>query len=337
MKILLIGNFNEKDTRLVNGQTLKSDLIYKALCEIEEYQIERVNTNILKKDIFKILFDLKKNDKVIVMLGQNGMKYLFPFIYLITKILKKDLYYIVIGGWLPNFLEINTYLKKMLKRITKILIESDGMKQELKNIGITNVEVLYNFRDEDDFFRENNIKVIENKEYIRSIFLSRVIKEKGIYDLIKVIKEINREKKQIILDIYGPLSEKERLMKELDENIKYKGIVEQKEVYSTLKKYDLMIFPTYYKGEGQAGVIIEAILSEIPVLASNWRFNPEFIKDNETGFLYEACNNLELKRKIENLILNKNKLKIIKNNLLTEGEKFTKKFFKKKIIKILNN
>ena len=63
MQILLIGNFNEKDTNLVNGQTLKSDLIYETLKEIDNYQIKRINTNRLIKDFFKVLRKIKKENK----------------------------------------------------------------------------------------------------------------------------------------------------------------------------------------------------------------------------------------------------------------------------------
>lgn len=335
MQILLIGNFNEENTKLVNGQTLKSDLIYKTLTEIREYEVKKINTNILKEDIFKLLPLLRKSNKIIVMLGQNGMKYLFPILYILTKIFKKELYYIVIGGWLPNYLKKNILLKKLLKHIKKILIESDGLKQELQTIGIMNTEILYNFRDEDSFLIEKNTNSGDNKKYFKTVFLSRVIKEKGIYDLIEVIKELNKIKKNINLDIYGPVEEKEKLMIKLDENIKYKGILEQKDIYLTLSKYDLMVFPTYYEGEGQAGVIIEAILSKLPVLASDWRFNTEFIKDNETGFLYKTKNNIELRKKIEYLMKNKKDLERIKVNLVKEREKFTKENFIKKIKKVL--
>lgn len=333
MQILLIGNFNEKDTNLVNGQTLKSDLIYETLKEIDNYQIKRINTNRLIKDFFKVLFFFKKTEKIILMLGQNGIKYLFPLIYFLSIILKKEIYYIVIGGWLPELLKQNIFLRTTLKKIKSILVESNGLKEELSKIGIDNSDILYNFRDEEKIITNRIINRDKNTDYLKSIFLSRVIKEKGIYDLIKVIKEINKENKRIILDIYGPLkeNEKEILIQELDENIKYKGVLEQKEVYSTLKRYDLMIFPTYYEGEGQAGVIIEAMFSEVPVLASNWRFNSEFIEDGKTGFLYKVRNNLELKEKIEYILNNRSKLELIQNNLLKEKEKFTKKNFIKKI------
>lgn len=336
MKILLIGNFSEDNDILINGQTIKSDIIYKSMSEIEQVEVLKINTNLLKKKkilFFKILLlKLKKIDKIILMLGVNGMKYLFPIIYFLGKKYKKDIFYIVIGGWLAIFLEKNKFIKKIILNIKKILVETEGMKNELEKLKVNNVEVLYNFR-KIDFIPK---VTLENKNKFNLIFFSRVIKEKGIYDLIYVIKKMKN--KNIFLDIWGPIKKEElKKLKNRIQNIKeieYKGVL-QKNIHEKLSEYDLMVFPTYYQGEGQAGVLIDAFISELPVLSSDWRFNSEFIINNETGFLYKAKDKNDLEDKLNNIIKNKDLLLKVKKNLKLEKIKYSDSNFKRKILKIL--
>lgn len=47
----------------------------------------------------------------------------------------------------------------------------------------------------------------------------------------------------------------------------------------------MMLFPSYWKGEGFAGVFIDAFIAGLPVLASDWNFNPEIIEHGKTGLV----------------------------------------------------
>lgn len=336
MRVLLIGNFSEGETLLINGQTIKSDIIYKSMSEITQLEVLKLNTNLLKhkKKLFiKDLFSkVKKADKIIIMLGINGMRYLFPIIYLLGKKYKKDIFYIVIGGWLPTFLKKNRFIKKMILNIKRVLVESKGMKYELNELKLSNVEILYNFRKIDFIPKVKS----ETKDKFKLVFFSRVIKEKGVYDLIEVIKKLKN--KNIYLDIWGPIKkeELEELNNEIGdvEEIKYKGVLKEK-IYMSLSEYDLMVFPTYYQGEGQAGVLIDAFISELPVLASDWRFNSEFIINNETGFLYKTKDKNDLESKLKDIIKNKKLLLKVKKNLKFEKNKYSDSNFKIEILKIL--
>ncbi|MBL4710603.1 MAG: glycosyltransferase, partial [Flavobacteriales bacterium] len=80
----------------------------------------------------------------------------------------------------------------------------------------------------------------------------------------------------------------------------FKGILNgEKEILSTMKKYDVLILPTYYEGEGYPGVIIEAYSIGLPVIATQWKSLPEIVEHKKTGFLVEPQNAKDLKRTIE--------------------------------------
>ena len=74
------------------------------------------------------------------------------------------------------------------------------------------------------------------------------------------------------------------------------------ETYSVLQKYDLLVFPTFYRGEGLPGAIVDAFISGVPVLASDWHCNSELIVDGETGYIFKVLSTSDLVEKIKRFI-----------------------------------
>ena len=68
----------------------------------------------------------------------------------------------------------------------------------------------------------------------------------------------------------------------------YKGVLQPEEVLTTLRKYDVLIFPTHYEGEGCPGILVEALSVGLPIIASNWKYNEEFVENGVNGFLCEV-------------------------------------------------
>lgn len=334
-KILLIGasRFRGKNKKYeINGQTIKIKNIYNLLKK--ETDIQLLNTK--EFSIFELFNGIKNQEKVIFLLGERGLLFLFPIIYLLCKILKKNIYYIVVGGWLDTFLIKYKIYIKYLKKIDKILVESKILKNKLWSLGLNNVEVLYNFREiNPDLIIEKNK---ENSNF-KLVYFSRITEEKGIFELIEVMEILKN--KNITLDIWGVINSKDedKFYQKIENssNIFYKGVLE-KNIEKELSTYDMMIFPTYYEGEGQPGVIVEAFIAELPVLATKWRYNEEYIEEGKTGFLYEVNNCDELIKKILQLYSKKEMLEIVRKNLKVEKFKYGSEEFKKAIKKyILNN
>lgn len=46
-----------------------------------------------------------------------------------------------------------------------------------------------------------------------------------------------------------------------------------------------MLFPTYWHGEGFPGIIIDAFVSGLPVIATDWSLNADIIEDGKTGVI----------------------------------------------------
>lgn len=70
--------------------------------------------------------------------------------------------------------------------------------------------------------------------------------------------------------------------------IHYKGILQPSEVVPVLENSDVLIFPTHYEGEGCPGILVEALSAGLPIIASDWKYNSEFVEHGVNGFLCDT-------------------------------------------------
>ena len=317
---LLVGYFGYQDNQ-IDGQTVKTRLIGDILLSIGGSSYDFFDTQLIKTNpinsIIKIIIKVLRSKSIVIMPGENGLIILFPLIYIISLLSNKNIHYVVVGGWLPLFLKNHKYIKSMLKTISGIYVESQNMNDRLKKMDVDNVKVFYNFRKIDHNINDCDFNFAEN---MKIVFYSRVKKSKGVLDLLDAFSLINN--KSLFLDIYGPIDSefKEEFFKKIkkDNSVKYKGILINN-TYSILSQYRFMVFPTYYEGEGCAGAIIDAYISGLPVIASDWKYNSEFVKDNVTGLLYKTRSIQDLRNKIELLIENVDLYNSLKENALIEA------------------
>lgn len=322
MRILLLGNLGYENDQ-IDGQTIKTRLVNEVLTRnIKKDDYNYFDTQQIKNKPFssfitviRMIFCAKK---IFILPGKNGLRIVFPLVFLISVLSSKQIFYIVIGGWLPHFVKHRNFIQYMLKRIAGIYVESNSMKVQLEVLGFNNVEILYNFR------KQKDVTITNSLQPFKIVFFSRVTRDKGIFDLIEAFKALNNE--NIQLDIYGPIDS--GIQKELEEliahyaNIQYLGIIKENH-YKILSQYQFMVFPTYYDGEGFPGVVIDAYMSGLPIVASNWKYNSEFVLDGKTGLLFEPKNKVEMKEKMLQLIENKSLLMQMKENALVESEKYS--------------
>jgi len=97
-----------------------------------------------------------------------------------------------------------------------------------------------------------------------------------------------------------------------DKKTQYKGIVQQAEIPELLKKYDVLVLPTHYSGEGYPGVIIEAKRSGLAVVTTRWRSIPEIVEHDVTGLLVEPGSHGELLDALQSLQNDRDLLKRLK-------------------------
>lgn len=345
-KILLIGNSG----RLSNdkgGQTTKLRL-YKEKIESEGCELLFVDLENFFHKPFSILQRIKRLikicDRIVLISGERACKLLIPYINKHNKHLEKPFVLPLVGSGVLHFsidhlkdeeqikfivdgdYSLGKKQKKIereLKKITYILPETGLMKKVYSEYyGLKNCIVLNNFRD---FDIVNNTHRISSP--IRLIFLSRVIRLKGIFELIDAVNKINNNQTEFILDIYGEIglskNDLELFDSLLNEQICYNGSLDNKEVIQTLSNYDLFVFPTNAVYEGTPGVIAEALIAGTPLLTSDFPQARFLLKDGVDSIFYKMFDKNDLKNKLIKILKNKDILKTIRKGALESGKKFT--------------
>jgi glycosyltransferase involved in cell wall biosynthesis len=118
----------------------------------------------------------------------------------------------------------------------------------------------------------------------RFVFCSHIKPSKGVHELIEAAERLGSD---VVVDVYGPFRDG---MTEAAFHgcsvVKYCGSLFPEQVVPTLKKYDVLLLPTFFEGEGHPGIIIEAYLAGIPVIATHWQAIPEIVNES-TGLIVE--------------------------------------------------
>jgi glycosyltransferase involved in cell wall biosynthesis len=96
----------------------------------------------------------------------------------------------------------------------------------------------------------------------------------------------------------------------------------QQESYEILSKYSCMLFPTYWQGEGFPGVIIDAYIAGLPVIATDWNMNKEVVVDGVTGLIVPIKDASALSKAMLKLLQNPEMVKNISNNSLKMAKDF---------------
>lgn len=331
-KIAVVGHFGF-GKNLLNGQTIKTKVLTEALKEkIGEDNVSCVDSHggmkTLIRIIAKIYFVLKKHNDIIMLPAHNGVLIFTPLLSLFNKFTQKNLHYVVIGGWLPEYLDRHKCTGKLLKKNFKgIYVETSVMKRELQKRNFENIYILPNYKNI-DIVRESDLFQVQNYP-VKVCAFSRVTEKKGIADAVMAVTEINKEmnKTAITLDVYGAVDEEFKtefnsILEKAPEYICYKGTVDYDKTVHTLKEYDLQLFPTKFKTEGIPGSVVEGFFAGVPVVASKWNSFEDVIDDGVTGVGFEFENYADFKEKLQNLVYDCEKINQMKINCIHTAEEY---------------
>lgn len=342
LKILMIGNFGYYENRL-NGQTMRTRSVYDFLSNeycSNKFDVSFIDTSSTSKmhriiNYFKFIVKYFFSSSIVILPAQRAVRYILPMLSCLNCLVSRHVHYVVIGGWIADYLESNKKSVEYVKDFKGLYVQTHTLKKRLEKIGLNNVFYFPNFRIYSQSDKVNNRKIDKVKELV---FYSRVAKDKGIEIAIDSVGQVNKDRREIIkLSIYGPVESDyknkfDHLVKTTN-NISYKGVLESDKVLQTLSSYDLLLFPTYYEGEGFPGAILDAMSAGVPVIASNWKYNSEVISDGKTGILFKAKSTQDLISKL-NMVLNRSfSINDIKANCFVESKKYAYEKVGKTLIK----
>lgn len=287
--ILIIGNFGNSRNRTLGGQHVRTRSILKLL---KDELSEKIYTVDLSKNLLlqipNIIFSLISCKKVILLPGKNFLWFASQSSFIIKN---KKVYMVAIGGWLWQSCK-NKKIRSFLMELECLWVQTNGLKSKLSDRGVDST-VLPNFK------YVNNFQITKkNYSTIDVVFCSRISKDKGV---IEAISAFNNMPSNYHLHIYGPIHGVNiESMIENKKNITFHGEVDPFDVPRVISNYHIFLFPTYFKGEGFPGVIIDAFYASLPIVATNWKYNPELIT-SDLGLLIKIKSSKAIKEAILSL------------------------------------
>ncbi|WP_159446853.1 glycosyltransferase family 4 protein [Carboxydocella sp. ULO1] len=183
-----------------------------------------------------------------------------------------------------------------------------------------------------------NLKMdFNNQDLIKFVFLGRIGKRKGIFDLIKAFSKLPSDiKNKVLLDIAGDgeVDEAQKLIRELKLNnyINVYSWLSYKEKDLLLKKANCFILPSY--NEGLPMALLEALAYGLAVITTPVGGIPELIKDGENGILVKPGDIDMIASAIERIVRDKNLRVKIGINGFNTAMKYDIKLYINKLIKL---
>lgn len=239
----------------------------------------------------------------------------------------------------PGFLQKITLLlyKFSLKNVNCIFFQNEANLNFFKNIGLNSKK---NRLIPGSGVNLDKYHLLEypNDKNIEFIYISRIMKEKGIEEYLKAAEFVKNKYPNTIFHILGYCEENYiELINDYERKniVKYHGL--QTNIIPYLKEIHCTIHPTYYP-EGMSNVVLESAASGRPVITTNRAGCREAVEDGVTGFLFEEKNTQELISKIERFIsmTNAKKRMMGLNGRLKVEKEFNREIVIKAYIEELN-
>ena len=327
MKTLFIGPLGGGKIPNTGASVKNYHLVDKLKTQLPE--LVCIDTHNWKRNpfvIFKIISKiiLKNNLRVILSLSSDSANKLIKLINKISP--TAEIIYWVIGGVMAKWLKEGKYEVKDYSKIKHIFVEGYSMKVDMESLGLTNVTVIPNFKVIPDI----KCSRINKDKIIKFVFLSRIIPEKGCDKILDAVKILNDQgySNKFKVDFYGTIDTTydttfRNRINDLS-NVSYKGFLDLRinDNYKVLQEYDIMLFPTYWKGEGCPGIIIDAYIASLPVIASDWNLNSDYVQNNYNGIILKNNDPDSLARHMLNFLERRYDLNQFKRNAKSSTDIF---------------
>jgi glycosyltransferase involved in cell wall biosynthesis len=335
----IIKNLDKKKYKVFVGAFTKNGDLYKEYqklgVEIVIFPQKRNKLN----SAYKFARFLKQNQIQCIHIHLTGT---FLFSVTVAKLMR-----------VPNIIihwhNVYFYLEKSISNLTQnvliwvilkysalmahsIVAISDKVKsQNCKNFHINKkkVNVIYNAID---FSLIPNSKHIPSANNLVLGSIGKVTDQKGYDILIPAFNIVHKKHPNCKLEIVGAINTNGnqqycndlfKMVKtlELEDPVVFTDGIPYEEVYERLFTWSIFVLASKWEGFGL--VLVEAMASGTPVIASNVDAIPEIIDDGRTGLLFQVNNPADLAEKILKLIKDQELSNQLVENASKEIDRFS--------------
>lgn len=240
---------------------------------------------------------------IVVSANPGSADILLEFIHILG--LDSNTFYWVVGGSFHKMIEDGRFKIKHYRGIKAILVQGQAMVDSLHKNGLMNAKYVPNSK----LINHIPIKCPKTDDVTHFVFLSRIEESKGCKVIFQSIDALNAMGYDGRFDVmfYGKLSDdasfadyfRNSVAKHIE--VRYGGMLNLREEsnYDILAQYDVMLFPTFWHGEGFPGIVIDAYIASLPIIATDWNLNKDVIKDGETGWIISVHDTIALTERMK--------------------------------------
>lgn len=214
---------------------------------------------------------------------------------------------------------------------TNIYPEGEGVKSDLQNYKITNKTLKIiangNLNGIDlDHFNPQKFTVSDNQIFraglglrntdVIFLFVGRLVKDKGINELIDAFREVNFKFPDAKLLLVGPFEQgldplRADVISEIEQNKNIITVGFQKDVRPYFAIADAFVFPSHR--EGFPNVVLQAGAMGLYSIVTNISGSNEIIKNEINGRIISVNDKKEISLAMEGFLENKESISIMKN------------------------
>ncbi len=183
-----------------------------------------------------------------------------------------------------------------------------------------------------------NKKIKTSSNFVRLIFLGKLIDDKGLTDLIRAVKIISKVNFCLYIAGEGDIEKYMKFVTELNLNnkINFLGWISGERKKMFFENADIFVLPSYFEDLPMS--ILEAMSYKLPIISTTVAGIPEIVKDGYNGYLVKPGNIEELASKLE-IIIRDTKLrkKMGERSLEIISSNYEMSVVEKEIIKLYTN
>jgi glycosyltransferase involved in cell wall biosynthesis len=189
----------------------------------------------------------------------------------------------------------------------------------------------------------SSLSILPKKEAVPTfIFVSRVVKMKGIEDVIKAFFNIQKELKDAQLWIVGDgdkayIEELKKMMKtySINPKVKFFGSVDEANKFELLKKAQILLHASVKEGWGI--VVIEAASQGTPAIVYDVSGLRDSVKNSKTGIVLKENTPEEMAKQAINLLKDKVEYKKLQKSALAWAKSLTWENATKESLRLINS
>jgi glycosyltransferase involved in cell wall biosynthesis len=262
--------------------------------------IYRVNIVLLNPSL---VINAMKRDKIFLLLSKLMRKRAVVFIH----------------GWdkcYEKMVDRNPKKIDCLNKADALIVLCKDFKEKLMNWGIR-IPIFLATTKVDDKLIEGFDVTIRNFDKIKFLFLCRIVKSKGVFEVLDAFQKLNKNGFNYTLSVVGDgpqLNEAINYSKNKKiSNVVFRGRLDGAELSKAFIDNNIYLFPSY-EGEGMPTSVLEALAFGMPVITTKNAGIKDFFQNGQMGLFCKMRDTDDIVNKTELLIQTRNLYSIAKYN-----------------------